>query len=134
MHYTLQNKRYCSIISLALFSKFQKNYNLSDGTVTTCFIVHKTLLMILSHILAFGLFFLAWIHNSWYQEYLFVIFLYLISAIEFNLGLFEPQVNLLDGTVGSKKCKKWNNQHFLLWNHCYVKWWSFTCWKILKLI
>ena len=110
----LKNKRYCLIICLSLFSKFQKNYNLSDGTIKTCFIFHKTLSISLSQILAFGLFFLAWIHNSWYQEYLFVIFLYLISAIEFNLGLFEPQVNLLDGTAGWKKCKKWNSQHFLL--------------------
>ena len=54
---------------------------------------------------------------TWYQKCFYVIFLYffvvLFVDIEFNLGLFEPQVNLLNGTVGWKKCKKWSGQNFL---------------------
>ena len=39
--------------------------------------------------------------------------LYLLYDIEFSLGLLEPKVNLLGGTIGWKKCKKRNSQNFL---------------------
>ena len=57
IQHTLKNKRYCAIISLSVFSKFQKHYNLSEGTIKSCFIFRKTLSIILSQIQAFGLLF-----------------------------------------------------------------------------
>ena len=41
IQHTLKNKRYCSKISLSLFSKFQKHFNLLDRTIKTCFIFHN---------------------------------------------------------------------------------------------
>ena len=107
IQHTLQNKRCCSIIYLALFSKFQKTYVGRNDKNLFYFSQDA-----FDHSISDSNFWTIWIHNSQYQEQLFVIFLYLLSDFELNLRLFELQVNLLDGTVGWKKCKKWNSQKF----------------------